>query len=84
MHAQTQMAIRRITSVEIVETLTRDVAEIIEDYSVDKYSPSCLIYGLTKSGRVLHVQSNHEAIIITSYEPDSEKWVDLKKQRVIQ
>ncbi|MFT5369025.1 MAG: hypothetical protein ACI8V2_003999 [Candidatus Latescibacterota bacterium] len=83
-HAQTQLAIRRITSTEIIESLTNHTAEVIENYPEDKYSPSCLIYGITKSGRILHVHTNHEAIIITSYDPDPKKWIDLKKRRAIQ
>ena len=30
--------------------------EIIEEYPGDKYGPSCLIYGVTKEGGILHVQ----------------------------
>jgi hypothetical protein len=80
-HAQIQMAERHITSLEITEALLNDTAEIIEDYPDDKYSPSCLIYGVTVSGRLLHVQSNHQAVIITVYEPDPEKWDDFKRRR---
>ena len=72
-HAQAQMAIRHITNIEIVESLTSHSVEIIENYPDDKYSPSCLIYGFTKSGRILHVQSNYNAVIITSYDPDPKK-----------
>ena len=50
-HAQTQMAARHITSAEIVETLLSDAAEVIEEYPDDKYSPSCLVYGVAGSGR---------------------------------
>ena len=80
-HAQTQMAARHITSAEIVETLLSDAAEVIEEYPDDKYSPSCLICGVAGSGRVLHIQSNHKAVIITAYEPDPEKWVDAKRRK---
>jgi len=83
-HAQTQMAIRRITSTEITESITSHSSEIIENYPNDKYSPSCLVYGITKSGRILHVHVNHKAIIITAYDPDPEKWIDLKKRRTTQ
>jgi len=44
--------------------------EVIEDYPKDKYGPSCLIYGLTKQGRVLHTQCSLEPVwIITAYDP---------------
>ena len=81
LHAQTQMAVRHVTGSEIVEALLGKAAEIIEDYPDDKYSPSCLIYGVTDSGRVLHIQSNHQAVIVTVYEPDPERWIDLKRRR---
>lgn len=31
--------------------------QIIEDYPNDKYAPSCLICGLTKIGKTIHIQS---------------------------
>jgi len=44
--------------------------EIIEDYPEDKYGPSCLIYGITREGRILHVQCSIEPVwIITAYDP---------------
>ena len=80
-HAQMQMAERHVTDSEVVETISGEDAEVIEDYPEDKYSPSCLIYGVTASGRILHVQSNHQAVIITVYEPDPDKWDDFKRRR---
>ena len=52
-----------------------------QEYPTDKYSPSCLIYGVTALGRVLHVQSNHQEVIVTVYDPDPTEWVDLKWRR---
>ncbi len=81
-HAQEQMAIRHILDAEIIEIINSSVCEIIENYPSDKYSPSALIYGKTNNGRVLHVQSNHQGVIVTTYEPDIEKWCsDFKKRR---
>jgi hypothetical protein len=51
--------------------------EIIENYPEDKYGPSCLIYGTTKTGKILHVQCSMDPIwIITAYDPTlkSEEW----------
>ena len=56
-------------------------AEVIEDYPTDKYSPSCLIYGRTAAGRVLHVQANRSGVNITAYDPDPEEWIDLKRRK---
>ena len=59
--------------------------EIIEDYPTDYPPPSCLIYGYTLSGKVLHVVAgmDHTSVyIITAYFPSSEKFQeDLKTRR---
>ena len=54
------------------------VKDIIEEYPDDKYSPSCLIYGQTLVRRDLHVQVSlpPKVVIITTYEPDPDEWVD--------
>ena len=82
MHAQEQMALRHIRSSEIIEVILGEKAEIIEKYLDDKYSPSCLIYGATLKGKVLHVQANCQGVIITAYAPDLNKWnEDMKTRR---
>lgn len=57
--------------------------EIIEEYPDDKYSPSCLIYGNTSKGRNLHVQISYPpaVVVITTYEPGPEEWVNGKVRR---
>ena len=75
------MAQRRITDHEVQQTILGPEAEVIEEYPTDKYSPSCLMYGVTALGRVLHVQSNHEGVIVTVYDPDPAEWIDLKRRR---
>ncbi|MBW1703199.1 MAG: DUF4258 domain-containing protein [Deltaproteobacteria bacterium] len=59
--------------------------EVIEDYPKDKYDPSCLIYGITQHGKILHVQCSIDPVwIITAYDPtlSSEEWSeDFKKRR---
>jgi hypothetical protein len=57
--------------------------EIIEEYPDDKYSPSCLIYGQTNKGKNLHVQISlpPAVVVITTYEPDPEEWVNGKIRR---
>ena len=57
--------------------------EIIEEYPDDKYSPSCLVSGRTKSGRNLHVQLSipPTVVIITAYEPDETEWIDYRVRR---
>jgi len=59
--------------------------EIIEDYPEDKYGPSCLILGLTKTGRPLHIQCSYPSRplikVITLYEPDPDLWVDFRVRK---
>ncbi|MCX6999826.1 MAG: DUF4258 domain-containing protein [Candidatus Sumerlaeota bacterium] len=80
-HAVKRMIKRKIERHEIEEAILS--GEIIEEYPDDKYSPSCLIYGETKSGRGLHVQVSlpPEVIVITAYEPAPAVWVNGKKRR---
>jgi len=58
--------------------------EIIEDYPDDKYGPSCLIYGVTRERKILHVQCSMEPVwIVTSYDPTlhPEEWDREYKRR---
>jgi hypothetical protein len=60
--------------------------EIIEEYSEDKYGPSCLIYGIGGERRILHVQCSIDPVwIITAYDPtlEPDKWdKDFKRSRI--
>ncbi len=80
-HAVKQMIKRSITRLEIENAVIN--GEIIEKYPDDKYSPSCLIYGRTENGRDLHVQLSIPplVVIITTYYPDPEEWIDFKIRR---
>jgi hypothetical protein len=58
--------------------------EILEQYPEDKYGHSCLIYGMTEAGQILHVQCSVEPIwIITAYDPtlSVHQWDDEFKKR---
>ncbi len=80
-HAVDQSIIREISIVEMNEAISGG-GEIIEDYPEDKYGPSCLILGFTKTGRPLHIQCSYPSRplikIITLYEPDPDLWIDFK------
>ena len=80
-HAVKRMIKRSIDRVEIEETVL--AGETIEEYPDDKYSPSCLIYGKTDTGRDLHVQLSlpSSVVIITVYDPDPEEWINCKIRR---
>jgi Domain of unknown function (DUF4258) len=81
-------AFRRIIERNISEEEIREVGDnviIIEDYPEDKYSPSCLLLGLTQTGRILHLQVSRMASdvtkIITIYEPDASQWINYTQRR---
>ena len=80
-HAVKQMIERSIDRYEVEDAICS--GEIIEEYPDDKYSPSCLIYGKIKSGRDLHVQVSFipKVVIITTYEPDPEEWINCQIRR---
>lgn len=80
-HAVNRMIKRGIARYEIESVIIK--GEIIEEYPDDKYSPSCLIYGKTDMGRNLHVQVSlsPNIVIITTYEPNINEWIDYKIRR---
>mgnify|MGYP003394940251 CR=1 FL=1 len=80
-HGVEQRINRHITSKEIEQAILK--GEIIEDYPSDKYGPSCLIYGKTRQGKVLHIQIAFLPIIsiVTVYDPNPAEWIDNKIRR---
>lgn len=80
-HAVKRMIKRSIQDYEVEEALFW--GEIIEEYPQDKYSPSCLILGITSKGRPLHVQVSFppRVVIITVYEPDEDEWLNCSIRR---
>jgi hypothetical protein len=69
---------------EVLQAL--DAGEIIEEYPEDQPYPSCLILGRTLAGRLLHVvcapvSTDRRLIVITTYQPDPERWQADFKQR---
>ena len=80
-HALQRMIERHITRVEVEQVIAS--AEIIEDYPLGKYGPSCLIYGKTNDLRVLHVQvsASPSVKVITVYEPDPTEWENLRVRK---
>ncbi|MBI4713458.1 MAG: DUF4258 domain-containing protein [Planctomycetes bacterium] len=82
-HAVDQSILRKITWQQMHEAI--ETGEIIEDYPEDKYGPSCLILGWTKSGKALHIQCSYPSRpkikIITLYEPNPTEWIEFKIRR---
>jgi hypothetical protein len=82
-HALDQTIVRGILPSEIRQAIA--TGEVIEDYPLDKYGPSCLILGWTADGRPLHVQcsypSRDRVKVITTYEPDPIRWIEYRQRR---
>lgn len=79
-----KVRLRKIRVKEIEETIFN--GNIIEPYPEDPRGPSCLIFGLTKKKRPLHVicgrLEHDEILIITAYEPDPTEWeLDCKTRK---
>lgn len=82
-HAFERCVERDISPDELKEVILS--GETIESYPEDKYGPSCLILGITKEGRIIHVQCSVDPVwIITPYDPtlNPEEWdVNFKRRR---
>ena len=68
---------------EIFEAI--DNGGVIEQYTDDKPFPSCLVYGMANN-RHIHVvcaltEHVEALIIITSYIPDPDKWINFRIRR---
>ena len=80
-HTINRILARRIADWEIKQAIEN--GEIIENYSHNKYRPSCLIFGETDEGRPLHIQCSYppNVKIITCYEPSPEEWINYEIRR---
>ena len=83
-HAVDQSIVRDISVPEFEEAM-QNKSEVIDDYSEDKYGPSCLILGFTSAGRPLHMQCSYPdrplVKVVTLYEPNPEEWIDLRTRK---
>lgn len=84
-HATDQSIVRGIGPTDVEEAILVS-SEVIEDYPMDKYGPSYLIFGYTKAGRPLHLQCAYSEStvlkIVTLYEPDPTRWIGLRIRKV--
>ena len=83
-----QHAFRRAVERNISEQEIREAGSgviLVEEYLGDKYGPSWLVLGFTKSGRPLHIQisviDSPQVRIVTIYEPDPDEWRDYSERR---
>lgn len=87
-HAKDEMERDRFGAIkeeEVFEAILN--GKVIESYLEDEPYPSCLIYGNTYANRPLHIVCAYakdvdKAIVITVYQPDSERWVDFERRRI--
>lgn len=82
-HCLQRMGERDIQRADVINCIRN--GEIIEDYPDDYPNPSCLVFGFTCSGRILHVVAGSDGthiFIITAYFPSAEKFEsDMKTRR---
>lgn len=82
-HAFRRAVERNISEQEIREAGAKAV--IVEDYPEDKYGPTWLVLGFTRSGRPLHLQvsivDSPQIRIVTLYEPSEDAWDDHARRR---
>jgi hypothetical protein len=74
-HAQQEMVDEQITLDETFEAIV--TGQILENYHEHRRGACCLLNGITKSGRSLHIvctTARPVLIIITVYEPKPPKW----------
>ena len=75
-HAQQGMIEEDIVLDEVLEAIVE--GQILEDYPEHRRGACCLLNGITRSGRPIHVvctTARTVLIIITVYEPKPIKWV---------
>jgi hypothetical protein len=75
-HAHQEMLEENITLDEVLEAAVR--GHILEDYPEHRRGACCLLGGLTRRGRPIHLvctTARASLIIITVYEPKPPKWV---------
>lgn len=82
-HAFARAVERNISDAEIREAGAE--VQPVEEYPEDKYGPSWLVLGFTRSGRPLHMQvsmvDSPLVRTITVYEPDPDAWRDYVQRR---
>ena len=83
-HALVRMEERDISRADVINCIL--TGEIIEDYPDDFPNPSCLVFGNSVNGRIIHVVASTDESsigIISTYFPSTEKFeTDLKTRKV--
>ncbi len=81
-HAQQEMVEEEILLDDVLAAI--GLADMLERYPEHRRGPCCLLNGMTKQGRPLHIvctTAQPALIIITVYEPKPPKWVTPSQRR---
>ena len=84
-HAYQEMTDEDITAGEIVQAISTD--QVLENYPDHRRGACCLLYGMTQTGRNLHIvctaaqPEQPVLVVITVYVPQLPKWVTPTKRR---
>lgn len=81
-HAQQEMIEENIHLDEVLEAITN--GRILENYPEHRRGACCLLNGITKKDRPLHIvctTTRPVLIIITVYEPKSSNWITPTQRR---
>jgi len=81
-HAMERASSRGINPLDIREALL--TGRIIEKYPSDSRGESCLVYGMNRDGKHIHVvcgKADATLWIITVYEPDTHEWINAVERR---
>jgi hypothetical protein len=82
LHGQDEMLDESVTLQDVLDAI--EVGQILEDYPDHRRGPCCLLYGIARTGRQLHVvctTAQPILVIITVYEPKPPKWVTPTQRR---
>ena len=81
-HAQQEMVEESFSLDDVLEAIID--GQVVEDYAQHRRGPCCLLYGLARAGRAVHVvctTNRPTLIIITVYEPKLPKWITPTQRR---
>lgn len=81
-HAHQEMVEENITLEEVLEAVSTE--QILENYPKHRRGACCLLHGVTRAGRPLHIvctTAQPVLIIITVYEPKPPKWITPTQRR---
>lgn len=81
-HAAARIQQRGILRADVINCIMN--GEVIEDYPTDYPHPSCLVFGHSLLGKVVHVVVGYDGnslFVITAYFPSKEEFLDDLKTR---